>query len=260
MPTTNELVEATATNQAAQQVEQINLAHEQIDKGTRGTAVCAITNGTTALNAAQSKSAMLKLTGSLSAPGIVTVPDRVGKSRPFYVWNATAQSITFKTVSGAGVVVAANTIAHLWRDTAGAMHAIGSGVNVGGSGERQTITVTTDEMEPCESVNAIAPIGESGEIYFIATDKPARVRVYSSEAARAADAEREVDVPGAAGIGLLAEVITASGALSVPMAPPADYFNADDPIQGVVYLSVTSYYDIEANVEVTLTFVANVAA
>lgn len=253
MPTTNDLVRSNITNQAAQQVEQINAAFGEVDAGVRGT-VAVTGSGTIALTAAQAQYALVKVSGDAT---IVTIPDITGKSRPFKIWNATGGAITFKTVSGTGVDVEAGVVAEVWCDTDGLMHLIsGGGTGTGAGCVREVVEVTTASIDPLGEDTLTAPLGESGTILNIATDVPARVRIYHTAAARTADAARPLTTDGTSGKGLLAEVATGSALLSIPLSPPADYWNGDESGE-VVYLAVASYYDVVTPVKVTLTFVAN---
>jgi hypothetical protein len=59
-------------------------------------------------------------------------------------------------------------------------------------------------------------------IIKVATDVPARVRLYDTAAHQAADVGRAVGTDPASGAGVVLDVVTVGGALTVPLSPEAD--------------------------------------
>lgn len=89
-------------------------------------------------------------------------------------------------------------------------------------------------------------------LYSIQTDRAAWVRVYTTSAARSADASRDIDVDPLPGAGVLAEIITTQ-ATTVAMTPATMGFNMDSTPAEVIYLAVTNRSGSSATVNVTLT-------
>lgn len=260
MASPNTLVVSSITNQAAQQVEQINQAHVEIDRGVWGQVDVISTGTLTNLTAEQYNRALIKINGTPTGAHTVTIPDRVGKSRPFIVWNNTAHNLTFKTTSGTGIVVDSLSLAHIWCDTLGDMKAIASGTGGGGGGgtdghERATATVTTSSLadEAADTSKTVA-LGKGGIVYKISTSHPARVRAYINDAARDADEERPVETQGTSGTGLVAEVVTSLETPTIEMSPMAVYFNGDEDPNANIPLIVENLSGDTAVIAVQFTY------
>ena len=86
----------------------------------------------------------------------------------------------------------------------------------------------------------------------IQVDRAAWVRVYTSSAARSADANRSIDVDPAPGSGVLAEIIT-TGAQTQVLTPTVIGFNDDSTPVDTIYLAVTNRSGTTGTVTVTLT-------
>lgn len=259
MASPNTLVVSSITNQAAQQVEQINQAHVEIDRGVWGQVDVVSTGTSTNLTAEQYNRALIKINGT--PPGIhtVTIPDRVGKSRPFIVWNNTAYNLTFKTASGTGVVIDSLTLAHIWCDTMGNMKAIASGSGGGGGGGdshvRTSSNVTTSSLaNEASDVSKDIALSKGGIIYKISTSHPARVRAYIHEAARDADEDRPVEVMATSGTGLVAEVVTSLELPTVEMSPMAVYFNGEEEPVSSLPLIIENLSGDTAEIAVQFTY------
>lgn len=104
-----------------------------------------------------------------------------------------------------------------------------------GAAARATATVTSMVLASHAIDNShTLTLGKSGLVLQIATDVPAWVRMYDSQAAMTADAAR----PGpwaagyagpTAGMGVLLEVATTAAMLTIPFSPVAGYANLDAP-------------------------------
>lgn len=142
-----------------------------------------------------------------------------------------------------------------------AMDAINNGFSEfdgddGGGGavfSRAQATVTSSGLDPLD-VDAAKSIdlGKGGLIYLIETNLPAWVTIYTNEEARTNDLSRDVSADPKSGTGVLAEVVTGSGLLRIPMSPPATYWNDEMPISTALPVKIVSYYDINAEIELTV--------
>jgi hypothetical protein len=89
-------------------------------------------------------------------------------------------------------------------------------------------------------------------IYKITTSAASWVRVYTSSAARSADATRTQDVDPQPGAGVIAEIIT-TGANTVIVSPAAVGFNDDAPVSNTVPVAITNLSGGVASITVTMT-------
>lgn len=261
METLNSLVRSTITNQAAQQVEQINKALGQIDRGVRGTEIVVV-NGDVALTPEQSQAAMIKMVGAGGTGVTVTIPSRLDKSTPFYLWNATTESgvITVRCGEGESVVVPAGRILLVWKDLLDNLHLISSASSGGGAEvpPRDYAVIETRYLEPEESEHGFLPIGETGLMVSVQAGTSARIRVYASEVARIEDFPREAHEEGRSGMGRLMEVITDESSpsrLRIPLSPPAVYWNDDLPTQQRVHWTIENRSDEARSVVVQIGYI-----
>lgn len=88
-----------------------------------------------------------------------------------------------------------------------------------------------------EGTGTIA-VGKVALLIAIETDAPARIRLYATAAARAADASRPAGTDAAQGAGLLLEFISTAGLLAAPLTPGVVAHNEDTTPTGVVYYNV----------------------
>jgi hypothetical protein len=86
----------------------------------------------------------------------------------------------------------------------------------------------------------------------IATSAAAWVRVYSSAAARTADASRTQGNDPVPGNGVIAEVITVAGTAQA-ITPAAIGWNDESPVNTNIYLSVTNLSGLTSTITVTFT-------
>ena len=118
---------------------------------------------------------------------------------------------------------------------------------------RGTGQVTTGTLAASATENASIALSRTTELLVIATDYPAWVRVYSTAAARTADATRDITQDIEAGKGLQAEVITRTGALSIPMSPAPVVCNLDTPATTTLYLAITNLDTVARAITATFT-------
>jgi hypothetical protein len=130
-----------------------------------------------------------------------------------------------------------------------------SGGGGAGLGSRVTATATTGAL----AINAIGNISISGfktyALLAMTVEIPAWVRLYTSAAARAADASRLETQDPQPGSGVIAEVITTSNDQTVLFTPATIGFNGDIPATTTVYASVKNKGSGVATIQVTLALV-----
>lgn len=85
---------------------------------------------------------------------------------------------------------------------------------------RKAIPVVTAELLPNATAFVQAPLGKAYQLLQVATKTPARVRVYSTAAYRAADAARPSTQDPVAPAGVVLDLVTAAGQLAWPLEPP----------------------------------------
>ena len=91
-------------------------------------------------------------------------------------------------------------------------------------------------------------------LYKITTNIPARVIVYTSAAARTADAGRPEGTDPASDAGVIAEVIT-TGAETITLSPGVIGYNNEDPVTNIIPIYVTNKTGSPQTTVVTLTVV-----
>ena len=135
----------------------------------------------------------------------------------------------------------------------------GSGGGGGGGGgvgltSRTSVQGSTASIAD-QSTDNITITGFKGyALYKIATSSGAWVRIYTSAAARTADASRTKGTDPLAGVGVIAEVIT-QGSSQQLITPGIVGFNDDSTPGTNVYLAVTNLSGSTISITVTLTMV-----
>jgi hypothetical protein len=121
--------------------------------------------------------------------------------------------------------------------------------NTVGLSTRVVVTTSVSSI----AANAIGTVNVSGfksyTLYGVSFAQPAWIRIYTSNAARAADANRAIGADPVPGSGVLAEVITTANAQQFIMTPPVIGFNSETPVTNTIYVAVknTSNTSIPAN-------------
>lgn len=114
---------------------------------------------------------------------------------------------------------------------------------------RSTVTSTTASLDPDASADATVTVPASYAIYQVATNYPARVRLYLSSSQRTADAARPVTEDPEGDHGCILEVVTTSGVSSLDLSPVAI---GACPTGTSAYLSITNLDTVARAVTVTL--------
>lgn len=121
-----------------------------------------------------------------------------------------------------------------------------------GLGTRSTVNGTVTSLANAATGNTTIVGFKSYALYSVLTSTAAWVRIYSSAAARTADASRSLGSDPIPGAGVLAEVIT-TGNTSQAITPGVLGFNNEVPVGTNIYIAVTNYSGVTQNVTVTLT-------
>lgn len=113
--------------------------------------------------------------------------------------------------------------------------------SAGSSGSaRQVSSYTTASLAPGAAEAGTVNLGKAYELLKVTTTGAARVRLYSTAAARDADAARPSTQDPTGQHGLVAEVITEAGALAVVMAPIPTGANLEAAPTAAAFVSITN--------------------
>lgn len=105
-----------------------------------------------------------------------------------------------------------------------------AGADAVGAATRSTVTLA--------SGTGTAAVGKTALLLKIAASAEARIRFYSTAAARTADASRAANVAAAQGSGLLLEFIAVTALLGAPLTPGIIGYNLDTTPTGVIYYNI----------------------
>lgn len=128
----------------------------------------------------------------------------------------------------------------------------GGGGSGTGLGSRTTASTVTNSLSVGFSATTHVVGFRSYVLSKVQTSVPAWVRIYTDSASRSSDltrAEGNDPIPGA---GIIAEVITTSGALTQLITPGVVGFNNDSPTTSTIYLQVTNKHTGASTVSVSL--------
>lgn len=127
---------------------------------------------------------------------------------------------------------------------------LGEPLTLGGGFARHEQTETTAVLTTGVIEKDFISLYPSVRLYKIATNRPARVRLYPTVAMRDADAGRAVGIKPSGNHGRLLEVVTAFGLLELILSPAVDITSVD-PFIGEFYTSVTNLDTATGSVSVT---------
>ena len=137
--------------------------------------------------------------------------------------------------------------------------ASGTGTGGGPAGAQSSETVT-GVLSPGAIENDTLPLGDMVTIYRVTVSGPARVRLYQTSGARAADAARtntQLPTPGTPH-GVIGDWWldgSATGPFDFICSPQADGQNNDLPQTGQIYMAVTNLALVSAAITVTIRYV-----
>jgi hypothetical protein len=185
---------------------------------------------------------------TISDTGIITAPS-VASVIPFY-HASTLVLPSASSFNGAVAVTAADN--SLYYASNGSWVQVAKATDVSIAPRQTFSTITGSLANNGSAFPNVTNAYKSYLLYKIQTDRAAWVRVYTSSAARTADASRSIDVDPLPGSGVIAEVIT-TGASTQVLTPAVIGFNDDATPVNTIYLSVTNISGTTGTVTVTLT-------
>lgn len=127
----------------------------------------------------------------------------------------------------------------------------GGGGAGGGGAARQDVVLTTASLAQNASESGTVALGKSYRVIRVATDRAARVRLYTTTAKRDADAARPVGTNPTGDHGLVMELVTGAD-LDWDMSPEPLGANREDPVTTAAAYRVTNLAAV-STVAVTFT-------
>jgi hypothetical protein len=127
-----------------------------------------------------------------------------------------------------------------------------------GSISRQSVSFTTASIANLATATGTASVATTGILLGASTgtNGSCRVRLYSTAAARTADAARAVGTDPTPESGCLADLVLADANSHALTLLPFCFANADGTPSSTLYYSVTSYQAVATTFAVTLTYLA----
>ena len=122
---------------------------------------------------------------------------------------------------------------------------------------RKTVSVSSSSLAAGASENLTVTLGKAFRLFTITTNVPARVRIYSTVAARTADANRVLGWKPAWNAGVIAEIATSTGALSGSLM--IDGANLESTPVSDIAISVTNLSNSASPVTVGFTYIVTEA-
>jgi hypothetical protein len=98
-------------------------------------------------------------------------------------------------------------------------------------------------------------IGKGCLLIKLATDYPAWVRIYASAADQSADASRAITTDPTAGTGVLLEVVTTAGALSVDLSPAVIASSLESSPGTTLHFTITNKDSVTRTIATTVTLI-----
>lgn len=127
-------------------------------------------------------------------------------------------------------------------------------VQANSGGHRGTVSVTTGSLVALGTdASKTVALGKAGTLLRVTTDRPARVRLYSTAAALTADASRIVGVDPVGESQVLLDLVTTAATLDYVLAPKVPYSNDESTPSANISLSVQNLDTITSTVTVTFT-------
>lgn len=130
---------------------------------------------------------------------------------------------------------------------------LGEPLMLGGGFARHDGSDTSGLLNPSQTEARQVTLYPSVRIYKLATNRPARVRLYPNEAMRLADVQRGIGVKPVGNHGRLLEVVTTASMREIIMSPAVD-ITSMDAFDSTFYVSVTNLDAVPGPVVVTYSF------
>lgn len=120
---------------------------------------------------------------------------------------------------------------------------------------RSVGTYSAPSMASGAQSTGLIVLGLGYRLYRISTTAPARVRLYTTAAARDADLDRLRGTDPGPGSGLILDYATTSSLLSAPLSPLVDGFNGESIPSRNIPITVDNLDSATTGIDVTLTYV-----
>ena len=130
--------------------------------------------------------------------------------------------------------------------------AINSGV-ISAVSSRSSVSTTTSSLGAGTSALATLSVAKGYTLYSITTSAGAWISLYSSSAARFADATRDILTDPLPGTGVIAETITTAPGVTY-FSPAVLGYNAENPVTSNAYLKIYNNSGSSTAITVTLTY------
>ncbi len=137
----------------------------------------------------------------------------------------------------------------------------GAGMAVGGSSATATLGINRGSATTSTAVLATDVAGNAGvtlpktaDILSVSTSDPAWVRLYTSDAARTADASRLITVDPPTGAGITLDCLTEVGSLKITTSPVPTFSNNDTVVSTTGYLSVVNKDSVSHAITITIEY------
>jgi len=134
----------------------------------------------------------------------------------------------------------------------------GGGGSSSSSATRAVVQLTTSSLANNDTETDSIAMAKTFQLLIVQVSNYARVRLYSTLAARTADAGRGVGLPVPWGSmsGVIADIsmTPALGILTWMMSPAALGFNDDSPVTQTIYAAITNLSGSPTTIMVTLTY------
>jgi hypothetical protein len=130
------------------------------------------------------------------------------------------------------------------------------GTEGGAGAARRTVIWATASLANNAIELGQTDFGAPGQhLLMIETDVPARVRLYSAEAVRDDDEDRPTSTAPDSGIGVFLDAVWNTTHVKY-IAPPVFLYNADSPVEEIIYYAVTNLSGSTTPVTVTCTVIS----
>jgi len=120
---------------------------------------------------------------------------------------------------------------------------------------RASMNFSTASLAANASENDNVTMPRQAKLYSVATNRPARVRAYSTSAHRTADASRAVGTDPTGNHGCLLDLVTTAAMLTIDLSPMVDVCNLDSPtVADTIYFAVQNLDTVAGVVTTTITY------
>lgn len=171
--------------------------------------------------------------------------------------NGQSGNVTVNTTGSllTGLAAGSNTSIQATDTVLAALANLQAQISAGSTPVRATVTKATATIAVGVVESGVVAMAKSYRVTKIVTDRPARVRLYATIAQRDADASRAIGTAPSGDHGLLMEVITGNGALTMIMTPQADGTNFEATPDANIPYCITNLDASTSSVSVTFTYI-----